>query len=67
MLAVLLVGMLGAVLAVAAWVIGWILLVRGEGGGMDSLGFEIAQLLIVALIGFAVGAVWTLSGRRRRR
>jgi hypothetical protein len=34
---------------------------------MDSLGFEIDQLLIVALIGFAVGAVWTLSGRRRRR
>jgi hypothetical protein len=33
MLAALLVGMLGAVLAVAAWVIGWILLVRGEGGG----------------------------------
>ncbi len=67
MLAALLVGMLGAVLAVAAWVTWWILLVRGDGGGMGSVGFEIDQLLVVALIGFAVSAVWTLRSQRRRR
>jgi hypothetical protein len=66
MLAALLVGMLGAVLAVAAWVTWWILLVRGDGGSLDSVGFEIDQLLVVALIGFAIGAVWTLGGQRRR-
>jgi hypothetical protein len=66
-LAAILVGLVGAVLAVAAWVLGWILVVRGEGGGMASVGFEIDQLLEVALVGFVIGAVWTLGGRRPRR
>ncbi|HVT48711.1 MAG TPA: hypothetical protein VHD57_13040 [Vicinamibacterales bacterium] len=66
-LAAILAGLVGAVLAVAAWVIGWIVVVRADGGGLGAVGFEIDQLLEIALVGFVIGAAWTLRGRRAAR